>query len=133
MPRLWARRNQEGKSLKKTRKTPFWWAAIARARKRYAEGVRGPGPSWNYRASGVFSADEIWKAEKWQTCACGKQDPRIARFWDYIPEDGVLRRSGIAFYRAVRDGRVGAASRFLVAIERRAAELVKRLPATKRK
>lgn len=61
----------------------------------------------------------------WTTCACGELDPRIPRAEDGSPVDEELMILGILFFDGVRFDRPITAARALVAIERRAAEVLR--------
>lgn len=61
----------------------------------------------------------------WQTCACGKQDARIPRDKYGCPEDYQLYRLGEDFPRFIRLKEFLDAAQTLVAIEKRAAEILK--------
>lgn len=65
----------------------------------------------------------------WPTCACGKQDPRIPRGLGGAPLDENLEELGVAFYQHVCAHRFFEAAETLIAIERRAAEILAELPA----
>lgn len=93
--------------------TPYWTAAIEVARANLAEG-RGYG----------FTADQEEKAEDWQTCACGNQDPRIPRDSNGMPLDVRLRMAGWAFWAAVQGDDVEAAAVALDQVEREAARVL---------
>jgi hypothetical protein len=66
---------------------------------------------------------------EWTTCACGKQDPRIPRTKSGAPIDEYLEELGVAFYQNVCAHRFLEAAETLIAIERRAAEILAGLPA----
>lgn len=100
-----------------TKPTPYWWRAIETARKR-----------------GHFTEEDIARAHGWTTCACGKQDKRIPRSknldWENgrpanAPLDARLYALGGSFYEYVMSNAFYKAERALVAIERRAAALIK--------
>lgn len=90
------------------RKTPYWWGVIERAKKR-----------------GSFLASEKAKAVGWTTCACGKQDARIPRHDIGDPKDIPLRALGLRFCTAVNGNLVDMAGMILLAIEKRASEVLR--------
>lgn len=94
------------------RKTPYWWAVIAEAKLRKKKGL----PAFTYAHAA--------KAGDWQTCACGEQDPRIPRGHWGGPLDDTLDELGMQFYRAVTTDSTNLATRTLLAIEKRAAEVL---------
>lgn len=80
---------------------------------------------------GGFTEGDGQDSMDWTTCACGKQDPRILRTsWGH-PADGRLALLGTDFAGRVCDlDDPAAAARTLVAIEKRAAEILADLEAT---
>ena len=76
---------------------------------------------------GSFGVNDCVDALSWQTCACGKLDPRIPRQTDVnnpAPLDMHLRELGQEFYCHVTDHEFLEAARTLIAIEKRAAEVL---------
>lgn len=90
-----------------TTRTPYWWEAIDAAEKR-----------------GGFTEEDVERAEGWVDCACGKQDPRIPRHHGLAPKDYRLATLGVHFYDAVDGNLYEEARRILLAIEKRAAEVI---------
>ena len=80
--------------------------------------------------TGAFTAQDRDDANNWTTCACSKQDPRIPRNkFGSAPCDNTLRRIGQYFLDCVRADAYTEAAETLIAIERRAAEILADLPA----
>lgn len=91
------------------------------------------GTHWGARiiraeAEGHFTETDAADASLWPQCACGKADPRIPRSPRGSPDDFVLYEFGNGFGFAVDANQPLEAARLLVAIERRAAEVVAALP-----
>lgn len=108
-----------GKAMRKkkvekklTGKTPFWWGAIERAEKR-----------------GKFTEAERVKAAWWNTCACGRNDPRLFSERNAYtgPNDRVLYKLGALFSDMVSIGDARGAAETLAKIEMRAGKLLKKI------
>lgn len=102
--------------------TPFWWAAIDRAR-RWLE--LNPG----YDRSLAFTREERELSSDWVTCACGRQDPRIKRMGNgavspNAPVNPEMRTLGLDFSAAVWDGEVELAAEILGKIETMSDKLI---------
>ena len=76
---------------------------------------------------GGFSDSDSWLAGVWTTCACGKQDRRIPRDDVDAPIDRKLASAGRSFDCHVSLNNTVAAARTLVAIEKRAAIVLKKV------
>jgi hypothetical protein len=79
--------------------------------------------------TGAFTGRDASESGEWTTCACGKQDPRIPRYYDGEPHDGGLMLYGMRFVDYVSANQYTEAADTLIAIEHRAAELLAELPA----
>lgn len=97
--------------------TKYWTRVIARAKERKKAG-KDP-----------FTRGQVDRAAcSWTTCACGKQDPLIPRRgWDGKPEDFLLTKAGIEFGSAVEDQNPVRAGLLLARIEKRAAEVLRKV------
>ena len=73
------------KTKAKVRHTPYWWRALADAKRR-----------------GGTSEVLVGRAEGWETCACGKQSTLIPRLGNGCPVDLQLDTLGTRFYKQVR-------------------------------
>jgi len=78
------------------------------------------------RISGEFTYIDRALAERWPTCACGEQDPRIPLKHDFNnqPKDQELTDYGFDFYKAVAHNRPDDATDLLDKIEIRAAQIL---------
>lgn len=76
------------------------------------------------RERGHFTVEDCKLAGDWVTCACGQQDPRIARDSDGAPVDKQLMNRGCDFFAAVRADDFDEAAALLDEIEKRAAEVL---------
>lgn len=88
----------------KRRPTPYWTGVFKEAQQRMRAG------------DAPFTSTQERSAAMWQTCACGRQDPRIPRTTNagvfdgvahspFAPTDNALRREGMAFSRLVIEAR----------------------------
>jgi hypothetical protein len=89
-----------------------------------------------WEVSGEREEECINDAEDWQTCACGKQDPRIPRGAFGEPDDGQLEFLGVVFGRLWNGRCFGkftasplGAAQCLIAIEKRSAEILSEMEA----
>jgi len=79
---------------------------------------------------GYFYVIDTREAQKWQTCACGKQDPRIPRRDSKYegrvgaPVDAELLDLGLDFFGAVDSQLFMQSAEVLVEIEKRASEIL---------
>lgn len=96
----------------------YWGAIIYRAWKR-----------------GTFTDSNMDRSGNWLDCACGKLDPRIPRCGHGVfmvhpdqPKDGTLERLGQTFWHYVRDNNFIGAADVLGRIEKRAGEILARIP-----
>lgn len=73
-------------------------------------------------ACGKFTGSDLNLAASWTTCACGRQDKRIRRWYaDGPPSDGQLHIDGAKFLDHVEHHRIIWAALCLIRIEKRAA------------
>ncbi len=70
---------------------------------------------------GGFTDKVFYDAMSWTTCACGKQSAKIPRLATGHPLDNPLRSLGGKFAAEVSANGYPAAARILIAIEKRAA------------
>jgi hypothetical protein len=90
-----------------------------------------------WEVSGERSKEAISAAWNWTTCACGQQDPRIPRHKDFhAPLDWKLQDLGLSFTtiwdgipRDAFDASPFGAAQCLIAIEKRAAEILHKMGA----
>ena len=75
-------------------------------------------------ATGHFSDDDLRRAGHWPTCACGEQSPDIPRTNLGDPLDDRLHELGLRFDRNVQSHAMLGAAETLIAIEKRAAEIL---------
>jgi len=86
---------------------------------------------------GAFTSKDNADSRSWQTCACGKQDPRIPRCdpspgrpgdpsmrWDLCPTDSQLAQMGSDFFDAVSFRDFQKAAKLVVGIEARSVEVL---------
>lgn len=71
-----------------------------------------------------FTDEDSDKAGDWTTCACGEQDPLIPRCHNGCPLDEDLRDLGCYFLDYINDDAFLAAVKTLIAIEKRAGEVM---------
>lgn len=101
-------------------KTPYWWDVIEQAKAREKAGKP------------AFTVEQSGRAGNWTTCACGNQDSRIPRNRPCgDPIDWRLEHLGRQFSWAVNGDAPTEAASILRKIERRAAEVLAEVEATR--
>lgn len=73
---------------------------------------------------GKFNSEDRNDSLKWTDCACGHQDPRIPRDCMGVPLDDGLSSLGASFHVRVESNRFDYAAYILIAIEKRAGEVL---------
>lgn len=80
-------------------------------------------------ARGSFNREDEKLADNWTTCACGRQDDCIPRDIDGAPLDSRLEELGMRFGDIIEGSKAFVATtKTLIAIEKRAKEVLKTLP-----
>lgn len=84
---------------------------------------------WGHRIilaeeEGSFTESDLYESQRWTTCACGKQDPRIPRVGGIEPKDDALRTLGLRFFDHVHGQDFLSAAMCVIAIERRARKVL---------